>query len=138
MSDCCDSECTPRRLIVQAPSKVPPWHRPVISPSKETLTEDGTISLNVQTTYLDQTTPKDAEDLTVPYEVVLEDGNYDQQTKDIQIPSPSVENTAVWRVTGNFVGFVALGFNDVCQSVGLKWDGSAWHYMSGNAQKLDS
>lgn len=120
------------------PSPVPPWHRPVVAPIAQTLTEDGTISLNTLTTYLSQTTPKDDGDLLDPYVVVIPDGNWNGQTKNILIPATDVATTAVWKVTGNFVGFVALGFNDTNQSVGLEWNHGAWAYMSGNAQKIDS
>lgn len=123
-------------MITSAPSPVPPWHRPVVSPEHQLLTTDGAISLASQTTYLSQTTKKDPE--TDPYVATLEDGNYDQQTKDLQIKAVDVENTAPWRVTGNFVDAIALGFDDVHQSASLKWDGSAWHMIGGNAQKLDS
>lgn len=125
-------------MITTPPSPVPPWHRPVVSPTSETLSTDGAISLATLTTYLNQTAPSDPEDELVPYVAVLPDGNYNQQTKDIIIPATAVENTALWRVNGNFVGFIALLFDDVRQSVSLKWDGAGWHFIGGNAGKTDS
>ena len=120
------------------PSPIPPWHRPTVMPITHTLVEDGAISLNTNTTYLDCVTLKNPGDPTEPYIATLADGNYQQQRKAIMIPAGSVAETAPWRVTGNFVGFVSLGFNDVGQSVELIWDGAGWHYVSGNAIKEDA
>jgi len=119
------------------PSPVPPWHRPVVAPIAQTIIGDDTISLNELTSYLDQTTPKDAEDPTVPYELVLPDGNYSEQTKCLMIPGASIDDTAVWHVSGNFAGFIGLQFDDVHQAINLKWGNGAWHAMGGNALKTD-
>lgn len=120
------------------PSPVAPWQRPAVSPVAQTLAGDGTASLSAVMTYLDSTTPKDAEDESVPYVVALPDGNHKQQMKNFQIPTASIENSARWRIEGNLVGFIALGLDSVCQSASLQWDGAAWHMIGGNAQKLDA
>lgn len=119
------------------PSPIPPWHRPVVSPITDTLVEDGFISLQTATTFLNQTADKDVEDPTVAYTATLADGNYIQQRKMIQIPAAAVESTALWRVTGNFVGFVSLLFNKLGHSAELIWDGAGWHFNGGNAEKED-
>jgi hypothetical protein len=118
-------------------SPIPPWHRPIVTPVVDTLVGDGAISLATDTSYLAQTAPKNPSDLTVPYVVTLADGNYKRQHKQIFIPADKVENTAKWRVTGNFVGFVSLFFDDVGQSAILMWDGSGWHKVGGQATTED-
>lgn len=120
------------------PSPTPPWDRLAVAPIAQTLTEDGEASLTTQTTYLNQTAPKDVDDESVPYDVTLPDGTYNQQTKQFIIPATAVETTARWRVTGNFIDFVALEFDSVHQLAGLVWDGSRWHMATGNATKADS
>lgn len=120
------------------PSPVPPWHRPPVAPVTHTLVEDGAISLNTNITYLNQTAPKDAEDETVPYIATIGAPLYPQQRKTIMIPATAVEDTAVWRVTGNFVGFVALKFDKFGQSVELMSGGDGyWMVLGGNATKED-
>ncbi len=119
------------------PSPVPPWHRPTVSPVTDTLVADGNISINTATTYLNQTADKNLSDPTEAYEAVLADGNYKQQRKMIQIPASAIESTALWRVTGNFVGFVSLKFNSLGHSAELIWDGEGWHFNGGNAEKED-
>lgn len=123
------------------PSPIPPWHRPVVSPVTQTLLDGGVISLNVNTTYLNQTTPKNPEDLAEAYECSLADGNYPQQRKTIQIWPAAVSTTAVWRVTGNFVDAVALRFDKLGQACDLIWagdaEGGSWSVLGGNATKED-
>jgi hypothetical protein len=108
----------------------------VVSPITDTLIVDGAISLNTSTTFLNSTEPKDPSDLSVPRIAVLPDGNFIQQRKMILIPAASVNNTAVWRVTGNFVDAVSLKFDQFGQSSELVWDGTKWHVI-GNATKED-
>jgi hypothetical protein len=96
------------------------------------------VSLNTNTTFLNTTTPKDAGDPAVPYIATLADGNYLQQRKSIMVPAATVENTALWRVTGNFVGFVSLLFDAIGTSAELIWDGAGWQYLGGNATKEDA
>jgi hypothetical protein len=119
------------------PSPIAPWQRPTVSPITDTLVGAGAISLATVTTYLNQTAPADEEDPTVAYGVTLADGNYKQQRKIIQVPAPAVPGTALFRVTGNFVGFVSLLFDDYGQSVELIWDGYGWHKVAGNATAED-
>lgn len=120
------------------PSPTPPWHRPVLSPNVETLTEDndaGTISLTVDTTYLEtdvlKATPTD------PYVVALPAGNYQRQYKKIYVPKAYEITTAPWKVTGTFVGFTYLLFDNIGRAAILEWDGEGWHLAGGNAQPLD-
>ena len=129
------STCTTQTCNVCPPSPIPPWHRPTVQPVTHSLVEDGTISLNTNLTYLNQTTPKDAGDESVPYVAVLPNGNYKQQRKTIVIPAESVAETSIWSVTGTFVGFTSLTFNDLGTSVELMWDGNGWQYIGGNAIK---
>lgn len=120
------------------PSPTPPWSRPPINPITHTLTDEGEISLGTLTTYLNQTAPIDSEDETIPYVVTLADGSYLQQRKVIQIPGSAIENTARWRVTGTFAGFVSLLLDRLGHSAELIWDGSAWHLSGGNATREDA
>lgn len=120
------------------PSPVAPWQRPAVSPVAQTLAGDGTASLSAVMTYLDSTTPKDAEDESVPYVVALPDGNHKQQMKNFQIPSASIENSARWRVEGNFAGFIALELDSLGQQAVLSWDGAAWHLIGGSATKSEA
>ena len=116
------------------PSPLPPWSRPVQTPQIQTLTTDGDIVLSMDTTLLDQVTPKDADDPTAAYDLVLPDGNYQRQHKTIVILAQDVPNLpASFRVSGRFVGFTSLLFNGLGQSALLMWDGAGWHQIGGNA-----
>ena len=121
------------------PSQIPPWARPPVSPITHTLVEDGPISLNTNTTYLDSTTPKDEDDASVPYIATLGAPLYPQQRKTIMIPASTVATTALWKVTGPFVGFVSLLFNDIATVVELvSSEDGYWCYLGGTALKQDS
>jgi len=117
------------------PSPTPPWHRPVQSPNTETLTSDGTISLNTDVTYLEtdvlKTDPAD------PYVAVLPNGNYLRQIKRIYVPKAFENSTAPWRLTGTFVGFLQLLFDNIGRAAVLEWDGEGWHLIGGNATPQD-
>jgi len=120
------------------PSPIPPWHRPVVSPNVETLTEDndnGTMSLSMDTTYLNTSVLKqNHED---PYVVALPDGNYKRQIKRIYIPKAIENTTAPWKLTGTFVGFAWLRFDNIGRAAVLEWDGAGWHLIGGNAAPND-
>jgi hypothetical protein len=111
------------------PSPVPPWQRPVQSPNVQTLTGAGDIALVFDVTYLD----KQLEAETEPYAVVLPDGNLKRQSKRIYIPKGNVGNSAEFSVSGTFVGFASLLFNNISTSAILEWDGAGWHLAGGNA-----
>lgn len=116
------------------PTPLPPWSRAVQTPQIQTLDEDGAILLTMDTTFLSQTTPKDATDLAVAYDITLPDGNYQRQNKIILIPAGSIPNlTATFRVTGTFAGFTSLLFDSLGQSAVLLWDGAGWFLVGGNA-----
>lgn len=122
------------------PSPTPPWARPVVSPVNHTLVEDGAISLNTITTFLNSTEPKaEVDDVVPPHIATIAAPNHSGQRKIIQIQSGTVENTVVWRVNGNFVGFVALQLDSLGQSVELlSAEDGFWHVIGGNAEKLDA
>jgi hypothetical protein len=121
------------------PSLIPPWHRPPVSPITHTLVDEGAVSLNTNTTYLDSTTPKDSEDLSVPLIATIGAPLYPQQRKTIMIPAATVATTAVWKVTGSFVGFVSLLFNDLATVVELvASEDGYWEFLGGSALKQDS
>lgn len=120
------------------PSPIPPWHRPVVSPNVETLTEDdddGTLSLTMDTTYLNTDTLKETP--TDPYVVALPDGNFKRQCKRIYIPKDKENSTAPWKVTGTFVGFTYLQLDTLGRAAVLEWDGAGWHLIGGNAEPKD-
>lgn len=124
-------------MKTRPPSGTPPWHRPTLSTVQDVIASDGVISLSTNTTFLNQTAPKDQNDLTVAYEATIPDGNYIDQRKMIQIQGDAVENTALWRVFGNFVGFVTALLDKDGQSLELVWDGKGWHKIGGNATAED-
>jgi hypothetical protein len=121
------------------PSPVPPWHRPVQSPTtqeiNESLIADG-ISLNTDVTYLNSSVPLNAEDLTAPYVVALPNGNYKRQIKRIFIKRPDNNPTAVFSITGTFIGFTSLLMKDIATAAVLEWDGLGWHLIGGNAETI--
>lgn len=121
------------------PSPTPPWHRPVQSPDVQTMNGenyDNVIGLNYDTTYLDTDKPKDSNDLNVAHEATLPDGNYKRQIKRIYIPKGKENTTALWSVTGTFVGFTSLKFNTLGRAAVLEWDGAGWHLIGGNAEPI--
>lgn len=112
------------------PSPLPPWHRESRSPLSQTLTEDGTVSLTADPTYL---SVAEAKDPVSNYIATLPNGNRKGQNKRILIPSTVIEETQTWTLQGTFVNassytFDGLGFNAL-----FEWDGGAWHFMGGNA-----
>lgn len=122
------------------PSPTPPWHRPVQSPSTQSMNGenyDNVISLTMDTTYLDTDTWKDADDHTVPHVAELPDGNYKRQIKRLYVPKDKENTTALWQVTGTFVGFATLKFDNIGRAAVLEWDGAGWHLIGGNAQPMD-
>lgn len=118
------------------PSPLPPWHRKVVNSEidVETLTGDGTISLDVTVTLLNQTTPKDG--VPTPFDVVLPDVDADCAspiTKEIYIPKSVEDITAPFRVTGTLTGFTSILFNATGQSAVLRWVAGSWVLIGGNA-----
>jgi hypothetical protein len=95
----------------------------------ETISGDGTINLNVDTTYLDKTAGG-------PYTVVLPNGNHRRQIKRIYVPGGSQPTTATFNVTGLFVGFTSLQFTTIATSAVLEWDGAKWQSIGGNADTI--
>lgn len=111
------------------PSPVPPWHRDAFYGAPETLTAAGTISLTKGTTILNSTTGG-------PHAIVLPNpsgDNCDLFEKEIFIPKANEDATAVFVVSGSFVGFDTLTFNNTGFSARLRYSGGAWHVIGGNA-----
>jgi hypothetical protein len=126
-----DNECHDPRQFSTVPSPTPPWARPVMSPMTESLQGDGTISLTVDTTYLDQTAAKDDGS---PYAILLPDGNFIRQYKTLFVPKPNETSSALFRVTGTFTGFGTLLMGPTRTAAMLQWDGHGWHWVGGNAE----
>jgi len=99
------------------------------------LTGDGNISLTEDVTYLISDTPKDAGDLSVPYAVVLPDGNSLRQTKRIYVKKDNSLTTAKFQVAGNFIGCTYINFDTIGWSAVLEWVGDGWTMVGGNAAR---
>lgn len=115
------------------PSPIPPWNRPVQSPQTQTLYGDGDVSLMSDVTYLDQVTPKNGSQF---YSIALPDGNYLRQIKRVYVKDSNQNTTFPFQMSGHFVGFSALRFNNVAWSAVLEWGGSAWYLISGNCEQI--
>lgn len=121
--------------MIKPTSPPPPYARPTQSPVTDSIVGDGAISLATDTSFLEQSTPKNTEDESEAYAVTIASGAYKRQTKQVFVPASIGEDTALFRLTGTFADCVALLFNDVGQSAVLVWDGGAWHVVGGNAVK---
>jgi hypothetical protein len=117
------------------PSPLPPWHLPTRTPQTQTLVGEGTISVTMDVTYLNQTEPKTPGDPSDPYMLVLPAGGFKRQIKRLFIPTANVNNhtTAKFQVNGSFAGFGFLIFDDEHWNAVLEWDGEGWHLIGGNA-----
>ena len=112
------------------PSPLPPHHRPVRSETIETLTGAGTVDIDVRLTLLSATTGG-------PYAIVLPDGEYDAQRKELAIPQRNRYRTARFNVTGTIVGYASGFYLDAaCQTVWLTWNSGGWHVVGGNPGNL--
>ena len=123
------------------PSPIPPWDRPVQTPTVQIMTEDlvaNGISLNSDVTYLVSDIPKDALNLADAYQVALPNGNYKRQIHRIFVRGDHVLTTAAFEVAGAFVGFTKLRFFTDANGMSavLEWDGTAWHLIGGNAEPI--
>lgn len=109
-----------------------PYVAPVQSPQTETFTENndgGVMSVTMDVTYL--ATTKLKQPAFVDYMVSLPDGDKPTRCKRIIVPSIVAANSAVWIVTGHFVGTDWLLFGPAATNAVLEWDGYAWHVVGG-------
>lgn len=113
------------------PSPLPPWHRPVLSPTVQTLFDTGTITLGCKLTFLNH----ELENPANPVSVTLPDGNWIDQEKSLMIPTDLISGTETFNVYGTFAGgFTQLIFNTIGFSADLRWDGKGWQLIGGNAR----
>lgn len=120
------------------PAPIPPWHRPVVSPTNQEINEDlvnNGISLNTDVTYLISNVPKNSLDAAEAYQVAIPNGNYKRQIKRIFIPKANELTTAAFEITGEFLGFTKLRFDKEERGVSavLEWVGDGWSLIGGNA-----
>lgn len=104
------------------PSPTPPWARPVMSPLVQTIVDDDTVNVNVLTTRLVKalSTPAD------PVAVVMPNGNYIGQYKQVFIPGDQLITTETFEMSGTFAIYTSLTFNALGNFAELIWDGSSW------------
>jgi hypothetical protein len=110
------------------PSPIPPWHRGVTNPTKETITGAGALSLAAGISILSQTEGG-------PYALTLADptGCEDVLYKQIYVLAANETSTSTFVLSGNIVGFDTITFNNVGYSANLAWVGGGWHIVGGNA-----
>lgn len=111
------------------PSPIPPWSRPTQSPLNQTLVDTAIpLVLDPDVTYLRNAGSVD------PLALVLPNGNFLKQTKQIMIPTDQIATTSTWIVSGTFAGgFTHCQFDAVGTYALLQWDGFGWQFMGGNA-----
>lgn len=124
------------RTTSPIPAPLAPWLKPVQSPAVQICTGADTIDLGSDVTFLQQTAPQAGG--AAPYALVLPGGNFIRQYKSIFVTGANQVTTAEFAVSGSFVGFKSLLFNNASFSAVLLWDGSGWHMVGGNAQPSNS
>jgi len=124
------SDCNCNQTV---PSPLPPWRRnSTACAAPQTLVEDGQIDLSTDVTILDSV-------VGGPYAITLPNGDASHfasaagNQKQIYIPKANENTTAVFVVTGTFVGFSTLKFNNLGFSAILKWINGGWNLVGGNA-----
>lgn len=126
MSTC--NPCTPPPSSCNCPpSPTPPWARPVLSPLIQTIIQPDTVNIDLLTTRL----VKAVSVPSVPIAVVIPNGNYIGQYKQIFIPGDMLVTTEMFNLTGTFATYSSLTFNALGNFAELIWDGSAWN-ATGN------
>jgi len=114
------------------PAPLAPWQRPVVAPSNQVLTGDGTITLNSQLCLLQQTVARAS---GVYYNVTLPNGNYLNQFMTVSIPGSFKGGTFPFAVFGTFTaGWSSFLFNTSATFALFQWDGGGWNLSGGNAQ----
>lgn len=112
------------------PSKIPPYHRPIVQLERETLTAAGTVSKEV--CYLNATSGG-------PFDVVLENGTFERQWCQVFILGENARKgiSADFYLVGNFAGgFNAAHLSNTGTSLTVEWDGSTWQFLGGNAELI--
>lgn len=111
------------------PSKLPPWARQPLAATAQYLYVAGTIDVQTEETYLSATLA----DYPDPIAVALPNGRAIGDRKVIKIPGDKLATTAGWLLTGTFAKYASLTFDGVGFNAELSWDGTAWHFLAGNA-----